>query len=977
MNSHATTIETLKSVRGNAGLLLFDGHAAWHLKKGTVAVFAVRVKDQSAFGPRKYLFSCNQGDWLFNQPSIDGEFGFLAVGLEDSLLERMEFGSLVKDTDANETKETKGTEEAEVGEKDGFASQIDAWVRRVESTMRVNNSPHAEVAKEGKKIEIAESECLKAPIDLVLWCVAESGQIRLSGEVLESAMGWMPLCGEDYLIATSDATARIEQSKNIRSSTDLLVGLSRYHRIAFAQLTRNGEEELSRNALRLEERQKHQHIDTQDVLRELGSVLFRKAPDASSDDPLLAAMNCVGTQHQAVFRAVPHASGERSFDTEVEAIARLSRVRVRHVVLKGAWWQTDSGPILARWSESGNPVALIRVERGYQAIDPLAGTRKIVDSNVARQISREATTLIPPLPDSAHSLAALGRFAMRPLAPEILIVVFIATSVSLLGMLVPISTGLIIDEAIPDANLSLLYQLSAGLLAMAAAQAALSYSQTHLLLRIDTGLTASLQTAVIDRLLRLPGSFFRRYSSGDLQNRAMMITEISREISHSAISGILVGFTASLNLFMCFYYNSQLAWIACVVALIVAGFTAGLSIAIRKMARKLTLGRGMLNGFQVQLITGVAKIQVAAAQQRAFNAWARKVGEQLRLSAGIQRAEQFGGLINLALQHATTVALYYFAARLLISGAGGADTGSLMLTMGTFLAFYAAFNKMISGVTGVSNTIVELGDSWAKRQFIMPLLEESPENADGKIDPGRLQGSISLSHISFRYREDGPLILNDVSIHANPGQFIAIVGPSGSGKSTLLRILLGFESPTSGSVCFDGQDLAGLDSMTVRRQIGAVLQSGVVNSGSLFENIAGSSRVSLEQTWEAARAAGLASDIEQMPMGMHTFINEGGGTLSGGQRQRLLIARSLVTRPKILIFDEATSALDNRTQQIVSESLERMQVTRIVVAHRLSTIREANRIYVLQAGQIVQSGTYEELSEQDGLFKRMIARQVV
>ena len=155
------------------------------------------------------------------------------------------------------------------------------------------------------------------------------------------------------------------------------------------------------------------------------------------------------------------------------------------------------------------------------------------------------------------------------------------------------------------------------------------------------------------------------------------------------------------------------------------------------------------------------------------------------------------------------------------------------------------------------------------------------------------------------------------------------------------------------------------------------MQSGVVNSGSLFENIAGSSRVSLEQTWEAARAAGLASDIEQMPMGMHTFISEGGGTLSGGQRQRLLIARSLVTRPKILIFDEATSALDNRTQQIVSESLERMQVTRIVVAHRLSTIREANRIYVLQAGQIVQSGTYEELSEQDGLFKRMIARQVV
>ena len=284
---------------------------------------------------------------------------------------------------------------------------------------------------------------------------------------------------------------------------------------------------------------------------------------------------------------------------------------------------------------------------------------------------------------------------------------------------------------------------------------------------------------------------------------------------------------------------------------------------------------------------------------------------------------------------------------------------------------------MIGGVTGVSNTMVELGDSWAKKQLIMPLLQEAPENSQDKIDPGRLQGAISLSHIEFRYRDDGPLILNDVSIHANPGQFVAIVGPSGSGKSSLLRILLGFEMPKGGSVCFDGQDLAGLDSMSVRRQIGVVLQSGIVNSGSLFDNISGASRVSLDQAWEAARSAGLASDIEQMPMGMHTFISDGGGTLSGGQRQRLLIARALVTRPKILIFDEATSALDNRTQQIVSESLERMQVTRLVVAHRLSTIREANRIYVLQAGQIVQSGTYRELNEQEGLFKRMTARQVV
>ncbi len=947
--------ENLITVRGNTILVLGDCRNAWRIQKGTVAVFAVRMKDAAPHGPRRYLFSCNQGDWLFNQSLLQDEYGFLAVGLEDSVLERI----ALQHADEHSVE---------------LYSQLDEWVRRVESTTRMGASPHAELASDAAVISLSSGECLKAPMDTVFWAMALSGQIRMVDQVLDSSIGWMPLCGEDYLAAESDSTLRLEHSRNASHVNDLFQGLGHYHRIAFRHLGLQEAEEQTRNVQRLEARQRNQQTDTADVLRELGSVLSHKPVVSTSDDPLHLAMTMVGKQLGVQFAFPEEVRSERSMDAEVEAIARRSRIRARNVVLRGHWWTTDSGPILGKWSANGNPIALIHGERGYSVFDPVEGTMKLVDRSLAQLVSRDATTFIPPLPDTANSLAALGKFALRPVAPEMLMVIFLATSASLLGMLVPISTGLVIDEAIPDANLALLYQLAAGLLAMAVAQAAFSFSQNRLLLRTDTAITASLQSAVIDRLLRLPGSFFRRYSSGDLQNRSMMITEISREVSHTSINGVLIGFAAILNLFMCFYYSTQLAWVACVVALVVAGYTAGLSVAIRGMARKLTVGRGILNGFQVQLISGVAKIQVAAAQQRAFNAWARKVGAQLRLTAGIQRAEQWGSLINTALQHATTVVLYYFAARLL---AGGADAGPGMLTMGTFLAFYVAFNKMISGVTGVSNTMVELGDSWAKKQLIMPLLQEAPENSQDKIDPGRLQGAISLSHIEFRYRDDGPLILNDVSIHANPGQFVAIVGPSGSGKSSLLRILLGFEMPKGGSVCFDGQDLAGLDSMSVRRQIGVVLQSGIVNSGSLFDNIAGASRVSLDQAWEAARSAGFASDIEQMPMGMHTFISEGGGTLSGGQRQRLLIARALVTRPKILIFDEATSALDNRTQQIVSESLERMQVTRLVVAHRLSTIREANRIYVLQAGQIVQSGTYQELNDQEGLFKRMTARQVV
>jgi ABC-type bacteriocin/lantibiotic exporter with double-glycine peptidase domain len=293
------------------------------------------------------------------------------------------------------------------------------------------------------------------------------------------------------------------------------------------------------------------------------------------------------------------------------------------------------------------------------------------------------------------------------------------------------------------------------------------------------------------------------------------------------------------------------------------------------------------------------------------------------------------------------------------------------------LAFNAAFGSFTHGTTLLSNTVTEVLQVIPQWQRTQPILQSVPEIDLTKADPGRLTGRISIDHVTFRYQLDAPLILENISIQAQPGEFIALVGASGSGKSTILRLLLGFETAQTGGVFYDGQDLAGLDVDAVRRQFGVVLQNGQLTAASIFENITGSSLTTLDEAWVAAHMAGLAADIENMPMQMHTMVSEGGGNISGGQRQRLLIARALVHKPRILLFDEATSALDNTTQAIVSKSLEQLQVTRVVIAHRLSTIQNADRIYVLQGGRIIQQGKFDDLAtDTNGLFARLMARQI-
>jgi NHLM bacteriocin system ABC transporter ATP-binding protein len=682
---------------------------------------------------------------------------------------------------------------------------------------------------------------------------------------------------------------------------------------------------------------------------------------------LLAAAGAVG-QALGIEICPPALSEDLSrLQNPLEAIARASRVRIRRVTLANRWWEKTSEPLLSYSGEQA--IALLPTGKTYEAYDPTQKTRIPVTASFAEALEPTAYTFYRPFPAVLNALELL-RFALRGRLKDVGLIIVMGIAMTLLGMLTPQATGILIDHAIPDANRNLLVQLALGLVATALGSTVFQWVQAIALLRLSTATNSDTQAALWDRLLNLPSTFFRDYTMGDLSSRVSSVSQIQQILSGTVLKSIFSGLFSVLNLGLLLYYNSTLALLAIAVALVYIAVTVFSGILTLRKMRPLSEQQGLLLGIMVQMINGVPKLRVAGAEARAFAYWGKAYRQQLSLILSTQQIEDILTAINSVLPPLTNVLIFCAATQML-------QQKDSTFSLGSFFAFNAVFGSFISGAASLSKTVVDsLGviPLWERAQ---PILDAVPEADRNKSDPGRLTGRFAVDSVTFRYRTEGQLILKDISLRAEPGEFIAIVGPSGSGKSTLFRLLLGFEQPESGRVLYDGQDLAGVDVHGVRRQLGVVLQNGRLNSASIFDNIVGNSLTTLDEAWEAADRAGFAEDIKAMPMGMHTVVSEGGANLSGGQRQRLQIARALALKPKILLFDEATSALDNRTQAVVSASLDLLKVTRIAIAHRLSTIRNADRIYVLDGGRIVQEGSFAQLVQQQGLFAQLIARQTL
>lgn len=787
--------------------------------------------------------------------------------------------------------------------------------------------------------------------------------------------GWVRHLGEtgcwEYPEANSQGNLLLKEPVSAAEVPAFLAGS---HADFFRYLNWLEREETEAAFRRFVERERVNRQAVSGALLQLATALqpLPVEPPVQEGAPLLAAAGAVGRALGIEVRPPAQSEDWSELREPVEAIARASQFRTRRVTLEDGWWRQECGPLLGSIAADSRPVALLPAGRGYVLLDPASGQKVPVGEAEAATLGRNAYMFYRPLPKVADKPVGLLQFGIRGYEKDAAGILAIGAAGSLLGMVVPQATAILVDSAIPDSDRGMLWQLGLALFAIAFGQSAFQMSRGILSLRVENAADSALQPAIWDRLLRLSPGFFRQYSSGDLLSRTMSASAIRQKLSGATQRTLLSGVFALLNLFLMFAYSWQLAFVGVgvsVLAVLVTGVSGVL--AIRQSRQQLDLD-GAINGLAVQLINGVAKLRVAMAEGRAFAAWANKYSERVRLEVSLQRINDAVAIFTEALPLVTSAVLYWVGVQSVeMSQQGGGG-----LTSGEFLAFNSALGIFLSGAIDLSNTAIGLLGIVPLWKRTLPILQAEPESDSAKANPGALGGRVALDRVSFRYQKDGPAVLDGVSLRAEPGEFVAIVGPSGSGKSTILRLLLGFETPESGGVFYDGKNLAELDLVAVRRQLGVVLQNGRIGAGSIFENIAAGGLVSREEAWVAAHMAGFAEDIQQMPMGLHTVVSEGGTNLSGGQRQRLLIARALVNKPRVIFLDEATSSLDNRTQAIVTESLSRLNATRIAIAHRLSTIRNADRIYVIEAGRVVQAGSFEELVRQEGLFAQLVARQM-
>ena len=652
-------------------------------------------------------------------------------------------------------------------------------------------------------------------------------------------------------------------------------------------------------------------------------------------------------------------------DGQLEYIFRPHGIMRRNVKLSKGWYKDAIGPMLATSTEDGNLLALTQSGlNGYSYTEPETGKKIKITKKNAHLVGDEAIAFYLPFPLKKIGIPDLVKYMIKILSvSDYIVLLLITLAVTLLGMLVPYFQNILMGDVIAAGSIKALIGIAIVLVCSSISTLILGSARSLALARINTKMDIYIEAATMMRVLSLPADFFTNYSSGELLQRIGSMNALCEMIVNTVLQTGLTSAFSLIYISQIFKYAKGLVIPSLIIIIVTLIFSVVTALAQMNISKQQMLLSSKESGMSYALISGIQKIRLTGAEKRAFARWGKLYAKVSKYSYNPPAFIKLNSVIGLAITLTGTLVMYYMAIKTQVSVAN-------------YYAFTTAYGMVSGAFMSLAGIAISFATIKPTLDMIKPVMEAEPEIAEGKEMVTKINGGIEFSHISFRYNENMPFVVDDLSLKIKPGQYVAIVGKTGCGKSTLVRLMLGFEKPEKGAIFYDGKDMEGLDLKSLREKIGVVIQNGKLFEGDIFTNITISAPLAtIDDAWEAAELAGFADDIRDMPMGMYTYLSEGGGGVSGGQKQRLMIARAIASKPKLLILDEATSALDNITQKKVAESLDTLKCTRVVIAHRLSTIKHCDRILVLDGGKIVEDGTYDELIDKNGYFAELVARQ--
>ncbi|WP_396175684.1 NHLP bacteriocin export ABC transporter permease/ATPase subunit [Flavobacterium sp.] len=940
----------------------------WMVSSGEAEVFYAFIDtDGKYISKLNYLFSVKQGNLLFGLDNdIDDNFKLIVVSKNSKLIE-------IKVDKIQELDQVY------------FKSMFEKWISDIVSNIALKQNP-----RDFKNIEQTGSFELVAKTSLLptkgkYWFKLKKGELNyFDNEFYEINDEHYCVIAKEFWVQVLEEESTIDVINTyqlLKDYSNLLTTLDKLKKLITKIILDDFQIKFKNETIRFEEKNKFEKSNLSKALKIIYSIVgkeykaeYFQPENQTVNNNLFKACSKIAISDG--YQLTPPKFLE-SYNTnttnQLFAIAQSSNLRIRKVILRGVWWKDDNGHLLVFSQNDKKPLALIQKSpANYVLIDPETDEETVVNYEVAESLEPIAYMIFYGFVEKIDSLKKLVSLGINGLKKDGLYIILAALAGSLLGLLIPIMSGLMFDDVIPDADRSYHIEIFTIMIVIGLVSSGIQLLQGVFQLRFETKSSLNLQAGVMDHMLRLPVTFYKKFSSGDLTSRVLSINSIKQVLSNTVISSLLSGAFSIVNLILLFYYQSSLAWVGVGLAVVAIIFITIVSLNKLKYDREVSDLQGIIHGKLFEFLSGITKIKITGGENRVFSLWAKEFSNLKRLGFYSGTRQNYVDTFNASFPLFSNIVFFSIIYYMMTNAA---STGAI-ISVGAFMAFISAFNQFLRDCLKMCFSVISSLHVITMYERVKPVLEAETESQSASTDPGELRGSIEMNSISFRYEENQPLILNEISFKIEPGEMVAFVGTSGSGKSTIMRLLLGFETPELGSIYYDGDDFTNMNKELVRKQIGVVLQNGALMSGSIFQNIIGNSELTLDDAWEAARMAGMEEDIKQMPMQMHTVISEGAGTFSGGQRQRLMIARAIVHKPRLIFMDEATSALDNRTQTIVSESLDRLKATRIVIAHRLSTIKNADRILVLDKGTIIEQGSFEELMEKNGIFAELSKRQI-